>query len=203
MKESYSPFLGSRTSPPLYFDLLFPAVAPPSSLLRFSGTRYLSWWNSCRSKYSVRSARLLFMVVFHRLPAMLVSCFVRGNACILNMRRCNSSASRSVWLARLTRCWPVLQYAGTSSGSISLRSSTPSWVLDRLASEYVVSRPRNSFALSQVSHMTRPSRALSMAQELPLPNWDEEGRRIWRRRPILDHMLTLSSTQRFSKTSIS
>ena len=38
-------------------------------------------WNSWRRRYSMRSARLPLMVRAHKLPEMLVSCFVRGSNC--------------------------------------------------------------------------------------------------------------------------
>ena len=64
---------------------------------------------------------------------MLVSCFISRRTCILNMRPWTSRASFSVYLASWTKCALVLHHAGTSTGLISARPSTFSWVLARRA----------------------------------------------------------------------
>mmetsp|Transcript_16776 Transcript_16776/g.38952 ORF Transcript_16776/g.38952 Transcript_16776/m.38952 type:complete len:363 (-) Transcript_16776:517-1605(-) len=163
---------------------------------------YLSLWNSCRRRYSDRWARLPLIVAFQRLPAMFVSCLVSGNSCSLNISRCTSCASFSVCFARFTKCSPVLHHSGTSTGSIS-SLSVLSCVLAISVSPYDVCLLIMSFASANVSQRRRPSRACWRAQSFPLPKCDLEGSRVLRRRPIFDHMLTLSSTHRLRRTSMS
>lgn len=54
-------------------------------LCTFSGVMYLRLWNSCSSRYSMRSARPPRMVRAQRLPLRVVSWQLRGTTCSLNM----------------------------------------------------------------------------------------------------------------------
>mmetsp|Transcript_27546 Transcript_27546/g.59355 ORF Transcript_27546/g.59355 Transcript_27546/m.59355 type:complete len:231 (-) Transcript_27546:820-1512(-) len=159
----------------------------------FSGSTNFIWWNSCSSRYSMRSARAPRMVRDHRFPERFVSCLVSGTTCSFIMSPCTSMASCMFAMASFMISLVEEKNFGTSIGSTSTLE-TFSWLAARCVRLYVVSL-RNSFAALYVSHRILPA-AMSLSLIL-------RGARDFLSRPRIDQFGSLFTNARARMTSAS
>ena len=100
---SQSPGCGSSTRPPKYLDFFFFGGSSVYWLGYLSGQMYLCWQNSCMRSTSFLSARWFYKDLIHRLPAMFVSCFVKGSISKQNMRSMEMEAAQELFCMRASR----------------------------------------------------------------------------------------------------
>ena len=162
-------------------------------------------WNSCSSKYSMRSALFPFKVCASKFPEIAVSCFDSGKTCNRNASRSTRRQSSAACRSNPQTFWePEPRSCATSRGSNDLLPLTPNCVCANAANAYVVAPRRCSLAARYVSQISLPLVAEAWNVSRPDAAFQRCGGLLRLSRPtLLQALPTFNASARANKTSSS